>query len=133
MRLAIPLCLSIALLAGCGAHASARVDTPAAPGTDSTHVDPKAPKGALGGRIRYPDGVAPAMRICALSSGLQRCIAIGSDLHLTVPTHQQRSHGIAHRGFGAALDAEDVDGSHSIPSGSFLPAKTAPSILPTQR
>jgi hypothetical protein len=37
-------------------------------------VDPKAPQGALGGRIEYPDGVAPAMRICAVSGAGQRCI-----------------------------------------------------------
>ena len=39
-----------------------------------TRLDPKAPQGALGGRIVYPAGVAPAMRICALTAVAQRCI-----------------------------------------------------------
>jgi hypothetical protein len=43
-------------------------------GGAGTRLDPKQPQGALGGRIQYPDGVAPAMRICALTSATQRCI-----------------------------------------------------------
>jgi hypothetical protein len=39
-----------------------------------TRVDPKAPQGALGGRIQFPQGVAPAMRICAITAKAQRCI-----------------------------------------------------------
>ena len=39
-----------------------------------TRVDPKAPKGAIGGQIQYPQGVAPAMRICAITGVAQRCI-----------------------------------------------------------
>ena len=37
-------------------------------------MDPKAPKGAVGGRIEYPAGVAPAMRICAIGDAAQHCI-----------------------------------------------------------
>jgi hypothetical protein len=39
-----------------------------------TRLDPKAPQGAIGGRIQYPNGVAPAMRICAITGVAQRCI-----------------------------------------------------------
>ena len=39
-----------------------------------TRLDPKAPHGAVGGRIAYPQGVAPAMRICAIAGEAQRCI-----------------------------------------------------------
>jgi hypothetical protein len=39
-----------------------------------TRVDPKQPQGALGGRIQFPQGVAPAMRICAITAKAQRCI-----------------------------------------------------------
>jgi hypothetical protein len=45
-----------------------------AAGEAGTRLDPKAPQGALGGRIQYPEGVAPAMRICALSAGASQCI-----------------------------------------------------------
>ena len=44
----------------------------------ATRLDPKAPHGAIGGRIEYPgNGVAPAMRICVLAAnagGASRCI-----------------------------------------------------------
>jgi len=39
-----------------------------------TRLDPKAPQGAIGGRIQFPAGVAPAMRICAVTGVAQRCI-----------------------------------------------------------
>ena len=43
-----------------------------------TRLDPKAPHGAIGGRIEYPgNAVAPAMRICVLAApagGASRCI-----------------------------------------------------------
>jgi hypothetical protein len=39
-----------------------------------TRLDPKQAQGALGGRIQYPQGVAPAMRICAIAGDAQRCI-----------------------------------------------------------
>jgi hypothetical protein len=39
-----------------------------------TRLDPKAPQGAIGGRIQYAQGVAPAMRICAITGTAQRCI-----------------------------------------------------------
>jgi hypothetical protein len=42
-----------------------------------TRLDPKAPQGAIGGRIEFPgNGVAPAMRICAVATtgGASRCI-----------------------------------------------------------
>ena len=42
----------------------------------ATRLDPKAPQGAIGGRIAWPQGVAPAMRICALTGVAQRCIDI---------------------------------------------------------
>ena len=46
----------------------------AAPGAD-TRLDPKAPQAAIGGRIQFPgNGIAPAMRVCALSEGNARCI-----------------------------------------------------------
>jgi hypothetical protein len=47
--------------------------TSAVAGT-GTRLDPKAPQGAIGGRIQYPQGVAPAMRICAITAAAQRCI-----------------------------------------------------------
>ena len=53
------------VLAGTGLAAAA--DT-------GTRLDPKAPHGAVGGRIAYPQGVAPAMRICAIAGDAQRCI-----------------------------------------------------------
>lgn len=74
MRPALPLLLSLALLAGCATPA-VRADAPTETRT-GTHVDPGAPKGAIGGRIQFPAGVAPAMRICALSSAASRCIDI---------------------------------------------------------
>ena len=46
----------------------------AAAGSSDTRLDPKAPQGAVGGRIQFPVGVAPAMRICALSDSTQQCI-----------------------------------------------------------
>jgi len=51
------------LLGGCAAASAA-----------GTRLDPKAPQGAIGGRIQYPAGVAPAMRICAITGVAQRCI-----------------------------------------------------------
>ena len=39
-----------------------------------TRLDPKAAQGAIGGRIQYPQGVAPDMRICAITGVAQRCI-----------------------------------------------------------
>ena len=45
-----------------------------APAATDTRLDPKAPQGAVGGRIAYPQGVAPAMRICAIAGEAQRCI-----------------------------------------------------------
>ena len=47
--------------------------TSAVAGT-GTRLDPKAPQGAIGGRIQFPQGVAPAMRICAITAVAQRCI-----------------------------------------------------------
>jgi hypothetical protein len=61
-----PLLLSLLLLFAAGCAASA----------GDTRLDPKAPKGAIGGRIQYAQGVAPAMRICAVSGVGQRCIDI---------------------------------------------------------
>ena len=47
----------------------------AAGATDAgTRLDPKAPQGAVGGRIEYPEGVAPAMHICAIAGEAERCI-----------------------------------------------------------
>jgi hypothetical protein len=47
----------------------------AAAGASDTRLDPKAPQGAIGGRIQYPgNAVAPAMRICAISSTASQCI-----------------------------------------------------------
>lgn len=70
MRLLL-LSLPLVLVAGCGATAAeSRADAPAA----DTRVDPKAPQGAIGGQIKFPQGVAPAMRICALSTAAQQCI-----------------------------------------------------------
>jgi hypothetical protein len=43
-------------------------------GAIGTRLDPKGPKGAIGGRIEYPAGVAPAMRICALGAQTRQCI-----------------------------------------------------------
>jgi hypothetical protein len=54
---------ALLLLTGCAA-ASAQ----------GTRVDPKAPQGAIGGRIDYQAGVAPAMRICAISGAARHCI-----------------------------------------------------------
>jgi hypothetical protein len=48
--------------------------TPVATTPPDTRLDPKAPQGAIGGRIDFPDGVAPAMRICAIAGESQRCI-----------------------------------------------------------
>ena len=46
-----------------------------AAGASDTRLDPKAPQGAIGGRIQFPgNAVAPAMRICALSAGASQCI-----------------------------------------------------------
>ena len=47
--------------------------TSAVAGT-GTRLDPKAPQGGIGGRIQYPQGVAPAMRICAIGGAEQHCI-----------------------------------------------------------
>jgi len=47
---------------------------PVATTPPETRLDPKAPQGAIGGRIAYPSGVAPAMRICAITAAAQRCI-----------------------------------------------------------
>lgn len=80
--------LSLLVLAGCSAHAAgtradaqvataSATDTPPGPPPASntdTHVDPKSPQGAIGGRVQFPSGVAPAMRICALSPAAQQCI-----------------------------------------------------------
>lgn len=44
------------------------------PAAGDTRLDPKAPQGALAGRIQYPAGVAPAMRICALAPGRAHCV-----------------------------------------------------------
>ena len=52
----------------------AALSVPAPAPEGGTRLDPKAPKGALGGNIQYPSGVAPAMRICAIGSAQQRCI-----------------------------------------------------------
>ena len=63
MKITHVLFPALMLLAGC-----------AAANAGGTRVDPKAPKGAIGGRIQYPAGVAPAMRICAITGASQRCI-----------------------------------------------------------
>ena len=57
-----PLLLPLVLLAGCAAQAA------------DTRVDPKALRGAIGGRIQFPAGVAPAMRICAVAAAARQCI-----------------------------------------------------------
>lgn len=57
--------LAGSLLAGAGTAAAALADT---------HVDPAAPQGSIGGRIQFPAGVAPAMRICAISTRASQCI-----------------------------------------------------------
>jgi hypothetical protein len=49
---------------------------PVATTPPDTRLDPKAPHGAIGGRIAFPTGVAPAMRICALDGSTQHCIDI---------------------------------------------------------
>ena len=68
------LLLPLVLIAGCAAQAeSTRVD-PEPAAQAQTRVDPKAPQGAIGGRIRFAGGVSPAMRICALSTVAQQCI-----------------------------------------------------------
>jgi len=61
-----PLLVSLLLLFAGGCAASA----------GDTRLDPKAPQGAIGGRIQYPQGVTPAMRICAITGEAQRCIDI---------------------------------------------------------
>ena len=43
-------------------------------GATDNRVDPNAPQGSIGGRIQYPLGVAPAMRICALGAKARQCI-----------------------------------------------------------
>jgi hypothetical protein len=44
-------------------------------GASDTRLDPKAPQGAIGGRIEFPGNVvAPAMRICAISTATAQCI-----------------------------------------------------------
>jgi hypothetical protein len=48
--------------------------TPVATTPPDTRLDPKAPQGAIGGRIDFPGGVAPAMRICATTGEAERCI-----------------------------------------------------------
>ena len=69
------LLLPLALTAGCGAQAETRVDPPPEPAAQAqTRVDPKAPQGAIGGRIQFAGGVTPAMRICAVSTAAQQCI-----------------------------------------------------------
>ena len=55
--------LPVLLLAGCAAATAA-----------GTRLDPKAPQGAVGGRIQFPAGVPPAMRICAITGAAQHCI-----------------------------------------------------------
>jgi hypothetical protein len=54
---------ALLLLVGCAAASAG-----------GTRLDPKAPQGAIGGRIAFPAGVAPAMRICAITGDAQRCI-----------------------------------------------------------
>jgi hypothetical protein len=50
--------------------------TPVATTPPDTRLDPKAPQGAIGGRIEYPAGVAPAMRICAIAGDARNCVDI---------------------------------------------------------
>ena len=79
-RARAPVALSGASRAG--AQAAGMICLPAlallilaASGADGgTRLDPKAPQGAVGGRISYPNGVAPAMRICAIAGDAERCI-----------------------------------------------------------
>ncbi len=54
---------ALLLLSGCAAASAA-----------GTRLDPDAPQGAIGGRVQFPAGVAPAMRICAITGVAQRCI-----------------------------------------------------------
>ena len=54
---------ALLLLSGCAAASAA-----------GTRLDPKAPQGAIGGRIQFPAGVAPAMRICAIAGDAQHCV-----------------------------------------------------------
>src|SRR4249919_1470725 len=63
MKILYALLPALLLLTGC-ATASA----------GGTRLDPKSPQGAIGGRIQFPVGVAPAMRICAITAEAQRCI-----------------------------------------------------------
>lgn len=67
----LSLLLPLVLAVGCAATAAeSRPDPP----EGGTRVDPKSPQGAIGGQIKYPQGVAPAMRVCALSAAAQQCI-----------------------------------------------------------
>jgi len=52
--------------------------TPVATTPPDTRLDPKAPQGAIGGRIDFPAGVAPAMRICAIAGQARNCVDIPS-------------------------------------------------------
>jgi hypothetical protein len=49
---------------------------PVATTPPDTRVDPKAPHGAIGGRIAFPGGVTPSMRICALAGEDRHCIDV---------------------------------------------------------
>jgi hypothetical protein len=54
---------ALLLLSGCAAASAG-----------GTRLDPKSPQGAIGGRIQFPAGVAPAMRICAIAGEARHCI-----------------------------------------------------------
>lgn len=64
-----PVMMTLALLAGCAAAGGGtRADSPK---TDSPKAD--AATGSIAGRIIYPGGPAPSMRICALGAQTQQC------------------------------------------------------------
>ena len=65
-------------------------------------VDPQAPRGAIGGRIVHPGGVAPAMRICALWDGGQRCVDSPSGRSL------YRIEGLHDGGYQVVARVDDV-------------------------
>lgn len=75
------LTMTLALLAGCAASgAGVRADAPTAAAAAATTeapapatTKPDAATGSIAGRIVYPSGPAPHLRICALSAQTQQC------------------------------------------------------------